>query len=67
MLVGDGIRTRDWLNILFIPAVITVRLTVIYPRITYNRIFTWSLTFVVILFFILRNIPWYPLSLLAPH
>ena len=54
-------------NILFIPFVITAIVTVIYPRIAYNRIFVWSLVVVVILFFILRNIPYYPFTLLAPH
>ena len=54
-------------NILFIPAVITVILTIVYPRITFNRVFNWTLTVIVILFFVLRNIPCYPFSLLAPH
>ena len=54
-------------NILFIPAVITVVLTVVYPRIAFNRVFAWSVAIIVILFFILRNIPCYPFTLLAPH
>ena len=55
------------MNVLFIPAVIVVVLSTLYPRITYNRVFSWGVTIVVILFFILRNIPCYPFSLLAPH
>lgn len=54
-------------NILFIPAVITLILLLVRPRLAYNRFFAWGITIVVILFFILRNLPWYPFSLLAPH
>lgn len=54
-------------NILFIPTVAAVVLTLVYPKIAYNRVFTWSLVIIYILFFILRNLPYYPFTLLAPH
>jgi len=54
-------------NVLFIPGVMTVILAVVYPKITLNRVFAWSLLVIVLLFFILRNIPYYPFTLLAPH
>ncbi len=54
-------------NIILIPAIIVVLLLLAYPKLAFNRVFAWSISVVVILFFILRNIPYYPFSLLAPH
>ena len=54
-------------NILFIPALICLLVLCIYPKISLNRYFSGAIAIVVILFFILRNLPWYPFCLLAPH
>ena len=65
-------------NILFLPAMLLVLYHYIHPVL--NRIFNWRLPnifyykklpwmifIVVILFWILRNLPYYPFSVLAPN
>ena len=54
-------------NILLIPALICLLALAIRPRLAMNRVFSVSIAVVVIAFFVLRNLPWYPFSLLAPH
>ena len=54
-------------NILLIPGVLIALAVIFYPRLTQNRHFVWSVTAILVLFFLLRNLPWQPFCLLAPH
>ncbi len=53
-------------NLLLIPAWITIAYLLLKPPKPDSPVFSWSILVVFILFMILRNIPVYPLSLLAP-
>jgi len=53
-------------NPLLIPAVLTVLLLVMRPRLATRRSVAWSIAVVIIAFAILRNLPWSPFTLLAP-
>ena len=54
-------------NVLFIPSCAALLVAFLCPKVAYNRFFAWGVAIVFILFFILRNLPWYPFVLLAPH
>ena len=54
-------------NLLLIPACILLVVLCLYPKLSCNKYLCWSITVVVIVFFILRNLPWYPFTLLAPN
>ena len=60
---GESLRN----NLLLIPMIAALVLVVARPKVGYNRFFACGAAAVVILFFILRNIPAYPFTLLAPH
>lgn len=53
-------------NLLLIPAILTVLLLVMRPRLALKPSIAWSIAVVVIAFAILRNLPWMPFLLLAP-
>ena len=53
-------------NLLLIPAMLTVLLLVMRPRLATKPSIAWSIAVVVIAFAILRNLPWPPFTLLAP-
>lgn len=54
-------------NILLIPALITLAILWCKPKAALNRYFAWTISVVVIVFGVARNLPWYPFTLLAPH
>lgn len=54
-------------NILFIPSIIVAVIVFLCPKLMKSRCFTWGFITIVVLFFILRNLPWQPFCLLAPH
>lgn len=54
-------------NILLIPALICLAVLFVNPKTALNRYFSRTIAVVVIVFFIARNLPWYPFTLLAPH
>ena len=54
-------------NILLIPALVIVAVLLCRPRAALNRYFAWTIAVVVISFFVARNLPWHPFTLLAPH
>ena len=64
-------------NFLFIPALLAIGYHFIHipankkfgfnlPNVFYMRVTPWIILWIVITFWILRNINWYPLNLLAP-
>ena len=53
-------------NVLLFPGAICALLIWKYPKLQYNKTFAFSIAIVFVLFFILRNIPCYPFTLLAP-
>ena len=61
--LGESLRN----NLLLIPMIAALTVAAVRPRIGLNRFFAWGFAVVVILFFILRNIPCYPFTLLAPR
>ena len=54
-------------NALFVPLLLCVFAVSLFPKLAYNRYFAWTVAVAVILFFIVRNLPWHPFVLLAPH
>ncbi len=54
-------------NILFIPAVLTIVCLLIWHRLTLKPVVAYTILFVLLGFMFLRNLPWYPFTLLAPH
>ena len=54
-------------NALFVPLLLCVLVLAIFPKLALNRYFAVPVAVVVVLFFIARNLPWYPFVLLAPH
>lgn len=54
-------------NILLIPGLITLAVLWYKPNAALNRYFSRTILIVVIVFFVARNLPWYPFTLLAPH
>ncbi len=66
-LVHGDLRKSLACNVLLIPYAIVILVTILCPKVTLNRFFAWGLATVIILFFILRNLPWHPFCLLAPH
>ena len=61
--IGESLRN----NLLLIPTLAVLTVAAARPGIGLNRFFAWGFAAVVILFFILRNIPVYPFTLLAPR
>lgn len=53
-------------NILLIPALVLLAVLLIWPRLATNRWVCLTIVVVVIAFFVLRNVPFYPFTLLAP-
>ena len=39
----------------------------LFPKLMKKRCLIWTIITIVVLFFILRNLPWQPFCLLAPH
>ena len=54
-------------NVLLIPALICLAVLYCKPQMALNRYFCRTISGVVIVFSIARNLPWYPFTLLAPH
>ena len=54
-------------NILFIPSILVAVILLLFPKLMKIRCLIWSIITIVVLFFILRNLPWQPFCLLAPH
>lgn len=53
-------------NVLLYLLLTVALLLCIKPRLTLKPCFAWTILITVILFFVLRNIPYYPFTLLAP-
>ena len=53
-------------NCLLIPAIITLIILLIFPRLTLEKFVCYTILIVIVLFFVLRNIPFFPFTLLAP-
>lgn len=53
-------------NLLFLPMALCVAALVMCPRLAGNRWLCATIAAAVILFFVARNLPWFPFSLLAP-
>ena len=66
-LARGDIRGSLGYNVLLIPLSVVVGVTFLWPRLTWNRYFAWTVTWIILLFFVLRNLPWHPFCLLAPH
>lgn len=60
--IGESLRH----NILLMPAFGVLIALAVRPRLAYNRIFVWSIAGVIMIFFLLRNLPWQPFAALAP-
>lgn len=54
-------------NAIFVPLLCCLLAIMIRPKLARNPYFSWGVAAVVTAFFILRNLPWYPFTLLAPH
>jgi hypothetical protein len=54
-------------NILFIPACVLLVIFLLFPKLTLHKYLCWAIGVVVIVFFILRNLPWEPFTYLAPN
>ena len=54
-------------NVLFLPAILFIIATRVYPKLLRNPYVPLAVLVIIVLFSILRNLPWYPFSLLAPH
>ena len=66
LLHGD-LRRSLANNLLLIPALIAFLTALWHPKLLENRRLTAGALAVLILFAILRNLPWQPFCLLAPH
>ena len=53
-------------NPLFLPLLVYLLVACLYPRLTTWHRLNWVLAGVIITFFVLRNLPWMPFTLLAP-
>lgn len=53
-------------NLLLVPAALTVLLLLLRPRFAMARYTGWIIAGIVIVFAVLRNLPWAPFTLLAP-
>ena len=54
-------------NLLLYPALLLVALLLFRPRLALNRYLCVSVLAVILIYWVLRNLPWYPFTLLAPH
>lgn len=66
LLRGDVAGSLAW-NVLLIPTLVVLAVLCVRPRTALNRYFAWTIPVAVIAFFVARNLPWYPFTLLAPH
>ena len=65
LIHGDVVQSiRN--NCLLIPAIITLIYLLIFPHMALKKSVCFTILIVTVLFFILRNIPFYPFILLAP-
>ena len=53
-------------NCLLIPVIVTLIILLIFPRLTIEKTVCYTVLIITILFFVLRNIPFFPFTLLAP-
>ena len=53
-------------NPLFLPFLAYLLAACLYPRLTTWYRLNWALAIVIIAFFVLRNLPWMPFTLLSP-
>jgi hypothetical protein len=53
-------------NVLFLPMILTAAVLLVKPRWAMNPKIVTPIPVIVLLFFILRNLPFYPFTLLAP-
>lgn len=54
-------------NLLLIPGLLTLMVILCHPRLLSKRHFIWTAVAIILVFGILRNLPWQPFCLLAPH
>ena len=54
-------------NALLVPLMLCILAAVLSPKLARKTWFAIAVLSVVVLFFVMRNLPWYPFSLLAPH
>ena len=55
------------MNLMFIPIMLILSALVIWPKLAMNRYFSVPVEVILMLFCLLRNLPWEPFTLLAPH
>ncbi|MCR4573988.1 MAG: DUF2752 domain-containing protein [Lentisphaeria bacterium] len=65
LLHGHPLKAMRY-NALLLPGTICAVLLWKYPQLQYNKPFSMTIAIAFVLFFILRNIPFYPFTLLAP-
>ena len=65
LLHGHPLKALRY-NAILLPGAVCAGLVWKYPKLQTNKLFAYTVATVFILFFILRNIPCYPFSLLAP-
>ena len=65
LLHGHPLKALRY-NAILLPGAVCAGLVWKYPKLQTNKPFAYTVATVFILFFILRNIPCYPFSLLAP-
>ena len=53
-------------NPIYLPVLCVAALMIFLPRVMLRPRIVWSCVAVIFLFWILRNLPWYPFTLLAP-
>jgi len=66
LLHGNVAASLRW-NPLFIPLALLLAVLLVRPQLGCRRAVTYPLLAAVVLFWILRNLPWYPFTLLAPR
>lgn len=65
ILHGDVMRSLRC-NVMLFPLLITAALFLWKPQWALKPFVAWSIAFAVIIFALLRNLPWYPFTLLVP-
>ena len=53
-------------NPIFLPTIVFVVLMILNPKTAQRPVIVWCYVVLLFLFWILRNLPWYPFTLLAP-
>ena len=66
LLHGRFAEAATW-NLLLYPALLLVALLLFRPRLALNRYLCVSVLAVILIYWVLRNLPWSPFTLLAPH